>query len=702
MKKLPLLASFFTLIMSQPALAWQDVRQGCSDAYLEKAAEKDILILDCNIVVTGNLPAAWSEETEAIESISVDLPVGARVENALQQVAGLQQFRRSDAASANPTGQGVTLRGLGGNASSRLLLLLDDVPQADPFGGWIAWPGYDALRLAGIYVRKGGGIASAGPGALGGVIELDSRQNVEAVEAAIAYGSRDSVDAKANLERNLGGGNIALSGSYVRGDGFIPILRSQRGAVDRRAGYEQYGVALRAVAPVGDDTDLQANIRGFDDRRERGFAFSDNRNSGVDASLRLVSRPESGWQWNALGYVQIRDFENRFGSVAGDRNSVSLVLDQYSVPSTGLGAHVEVRPPLGDDVELRLGGDWRRTIGETKENFFFTGLVPGRNRIAGGRTDIWGGFAEGSWRATPDLTLTLGGRLDRWIIANGFRREINIGGTVRSDDRFAGRSGWEGTGRFGLAFTATDNLTLRGAAYSSWRLPTLNELYRPFRVGPDATAANELLSPERLKGGEASLDWDDGSRSFGVTAFFNQLDRAIANVTLGQGPGNFPGVGFVGANGTYRQRQNLGGVESRGVELRGEVRAGDFRLHGRYTYVNAEVEASGNSAPLNGLRPAQVPRHFASGGVVYDGYGLTMAIDARYVGGQYEDDGNSRRLADAFTVDAGLSYRIDDNFRLQLRGENIFDEEVQAAISSDNIVERATPRTLWLGIALAI
>ena len=65
----------------------------------------------------------------------------------LKQVPGVQLFRRSDSTSGHPTSQGVTLRALGGNASSRALLILDGVPQADPFGGWVNWPAYDAAGL---------------------------------------------------------------------------------------------------------------------------------------------------------------------------------------------------------------------------------------------------------------------------------------------------------------------------------------------------------------------------------------------------------------------------------------------------------------------------------------------------------------------------------------------------------------------------
>lgn len=650
--------------------------------------------LHCRIVVIGNLKGAFSEQTETITTVNVD---AGRIESSLLDVPGLQQFRRSDARSANPTSQGVTLRGLGGNASSRALLFLDDVPQADPFGGWVSWPGYDALNLASVRVRKGGGQASTGPGALAGVIEFDSAQYREAAELALAYGSRNSIDGKASYATNLGGGSLTAAASYARGDGFVPIVANQRGSVDRRAPYEQAGVSLRGVAPLNSSTELQANVRAFTDKRDRGVDFSDNANSGVDASLRLVDRT-GDWQWSGTAYVQVREFSSEFGAIAADRNSVTQTLDQFATPSTGLGARFEVRPPVGEQVELRLGGEWRRTSGETREFFTYVAGAPTRFRTAGGQTDSYGGFAELSYQPSDSITLSAGGRLDRWSITEGFRREVNIGGTVRSDDRFADRSGTEWTGRAGLGWEFADGFSLRGAAYRAWRLPTLNELYRPFRVGADATAANENLRPERVEGVDAGLAYDNGSLNLGVTIFRNRLNGAIANVTLGQGPGNFAGVGFVAAGGTYRQRQNLDAIVSKGVEVDAGIDLTDtVSLTAGYAFVDAEVRGSGVSAPLNGLRPAQVPRHFGNATFAYERQSISASATLRYIGAQFEDDANIRTLADAWTLDFDLGFEIMRGLRLQLRGENLFDARVEAAISGSGVIERANPRTLWLG-----
>tara|TARA_R110001606_G_scaffold109151_7_gene234696 strand:- start:1327 stop:3441 length:2115 start_codon:yes stop_codon:yes gene_type:complete len=695
----PLLASM--ALVSVPA--WGQEQAGNDD--------NQVVIADWRLpeIVVSGLPVTRGDNVYNAVEIAMD--DSQTVENSLRDVPGLQQFRRSDARSANPTSQGVTLRGLGGNASSRALLVLDGVPQADPFGGWVAWPGYDALALASARITRGGGSVTDGQGAISGTIELFSDNVGDLIELGAAYGSRNSVDADLLFGRELGQGQLTISANYARGDGFIPIIEGQRGSVDRPAEYEQAGLAVRFVAPLTDNVELQSNVRAFTDDRERGFAFSENHNDGADASIRLVDRT-SDWQWSALAYVQIRNFDVSFGGVADDRNSVSRVFEQFNVPSTGLGARFEVRPPVGDDVELRIGSDWRRTEGVTNENFFFADNdTPRRSRRAGGSTTTYGGFVEASVQASDALLLTGGGRVDFWSMDDGFRKEIELinpfPGSVRTDEQFIDRSDTEFTGRGGFAFEASDALTLRGAAYLGWRLPTLNELFRPFRVGSDATAANELLEPERVKGAELGLDWESGVAKFGITAFYNQLDNAVANVTLDNGPGVFPGVGFVAADGTYSQRQNLEAIKSRGIEIDAEFDLAELTegltFRAAYSYVDAKVDGTGDAAGIDGLRPAQVPRHNASGSIRWErDNGTGASLSARYIGQQYEDDVNILSLADAFTIDGRMALAVTDRLLVETRVENLLDARVDAAVGSNGIIERAFPRTFWVGLRAKI
>lgn len=636
---------------------------------------------DAIVVNGGLLPNNARNPLGATVLTDLESGMGARVENRLRDEAGIVQFRRSDGRTAHPTSQGVTLRGLGGNASSRALVTLDGVPQADPFGGWVAWSAYDAINLGGIAIARGGGSGADGPGALAGTIGLYSEMT-NGAEASLAYGSRDSWDASASVGGKVGSGHIAVDGRYGRGDGFVPVAKAQRGSVDRVAPYEQGGLGLRLRFDAGDNSRIEASLRGFSDRRDRGTDFTTSKVDGVDASLRFIHDRSGGTQWLALGYIQLRDFESGFASVAAGRNSVAPALFQR-VPATGLGARFELRPAFDGSNPLRVGADWRRTTGRTEEDFFFAGTVPGRHRIAGGSSDIVGAFAE--WESGDSgygFFWTVSGRLDHWRLGKGYRLERNIAGPVITDARFAARQGWEGSGRAGVRWS-WDDVSLRAAGYRGWRLPTLNELYRPFRVGAEVTTANEMLKPERLWGGEVGVDWNSGGTKLSATLFANHLTNAIANVTLAP---------------ILNQRQNLDAIDSKGVEVSAEQRIGPATLRATYAFTDAKVDASGGAATLDGRRPAQIAKHGGSVLLRSNASGPFGGFATlRYVGKQNEDDLGLLELDDALTLDAGLSWKLTKAISIEARGENLFDELVPAAISSAGIVERATPRTLWVG-----
>lgn len=656
------------------------------------------------IVVTGRaLTTPLGDEAYDIVTIDRDRLTGSasgRLDEVLKDVPGFQLFRRSDARSANPTSQGATLRALGGNASSRALLLLDGVPQTDPFGGWVSWPAYDPARLGQVRVTRGGGTGGNGPGALAGTIELISAapSDLAGFGADLAYGSRDGLDARLSGAGEIEGGFFSLSGNLGRGDGFVPVIASQRGPVDQPSPYAQASLSARAIVPVG-GYELQLSALGFTDMRNRGLDFTRIQTVGGDISARFV-----GPDVSLLAYRQQRRFENRFASVNAARTVVTPTLEQDAVPSHGTGGAAEYRPVQTDAAELRLGADVRRTGGETRERFFFVAGTPTRRRIAGGKTLTVGAFAEATIKPSEALTLTGGARIDRWRISDGRLREtvLSTGAAITTTD-FADRNGWRPTARAGVAFRPAGALTLRSAAYLGWRLPTLNELYRPFRLGPDATAANADLAPERLRGIEAGIDYRPLSTArLSVTAFANRLDDAIANVTLARGPSVFLGVGFVSAAGEFRQRQNLDAVTARGIEVDASLSLRAWSLSAGYAYSDARVQASGMAAALDGLRPAQTPRHSGSATLGWSaGTGTQASLTARYTGAQFEDDLNSQILRDALTFDASARLPLTPWLSLHARGENLADARVEAGITSDGIVERATPRTLWLGLRIA-
>lgn len=606
-----------------------------------------------------------------------------RIESVLGDVAGFQQFRRSDSRSANPSAQGATLRALGGNASSRTLVLLDGVPMADPFFGYIPFSALVPDRLSLIRVTRGGGSGAFGAGAVAGTIELASatRDQLPILGASAFYGSRDATEVSASLSPDLGGGYVTLSGRWDRGDGFQTTPKDQRVAATVPAAYEGWSTNVRAVAPISATSEVQFRATLFKDDRTLRFAGADSMSQGQDASIRFVSRGR--WKVDALAYIQARNFANIVISSSTFRKS----LDQRNTPSTGVGGKIELRPPVGDAHVLRIGTDIRLAEGDMFEDAYnaniAANLVTAR-RHAGGEQSMTGIFAEDDWSLGP-VVLTGGIRADRWSISDGFFTEVSAAGVPMQARRYADRSDWEVTGRAGILFRLSDAVALRGAGYTGYRLPTLNELYRPFVVFPVRTEANDGLTPEKLKGVEAGFDLTPAEGvDLGVTAFTNRLDDAIANVTTGT---------------NVRRRGNVDAVIAKGVEVTAGAHRGPWALTASYAYSRAKVRAPGMA--FNGLAPSQSPRHAASATLGWSpAAGPALSATLRYVSKQYEDDLQADVLPDALTMDAVARLPVGHGISLIARGENLFDETVVTR-NAGGSMDLGTPRTLWIGVRFA-
>ena len=656
------------------------------------------------IVITGRAlerdDAAVLRDVVRLDRRAIEQVSSRRIEDVLQQVAGVQSFRRAGSRSAHPTAGGLTMRALGGNAASRALLIVDGVPQQDPFGGWVDFPAVVTDLAGQITVTRGGGGVRWGPGALAGTVEIDSLAPSEAAggAASVRIGSRGARDARA---RWIGSGELgyALAGvAFVRGDGFVPIIAGDRGAADIPAPYRQVSARLRAGIALGPTLELQAGLSVLDDHRARGLRQSDNGTLAGDQSLRLVGRGATPFA--VMLYAQQRQFESRFAAADPGRATSRPTLNQYRVPSSGHGVRAELSTALGE-LGLRLGGDARSGSGETRELYAFVDGRPTRRRVAGGDYATIGAFGEALLNRN-DVTMEAAVRLDHWRLGQGdVREELLTGGLLR-DDRSGARTGLEPSVRLGASWEVADGARVRGSLYRGWRLPTLNELYRPFRIGLDAVAANASLRPERLSGGEIGLSFTPArGASVSLTAFAARLDNAIANVVLGQGPGLFPGVGFVAAGGQYLERRNLDWNDSRGVELDALLVRGAFDARLSASWSRTRVGASGAASALDGKPPPQTPAATVAAAAGWSGSrGERLALTARYVSRQFEDDLAREPLRSALTIGGSLSWPVAGRLALEAAVENLFDTRVETGIGGDGAIERAEPRTIWLGLAL--
>ena len=655
------------------------------------------------IVTAARLPPAPGDAAFSIIHLTPQqLQAEPRLDLALQQVPGISLFRRTSSAAENPTTQGVTLRSIAPSGAGRALVTLDGVPQNDPFGGWVIWTSLPAESLEGATIVRGAGAGPYGAGALSGVIQLDELSRPGAANIDISGGELGEVRGAGATVQSLGhNSTLFLSASGEHSNGWVPT-DGLAGPADDRLTLNDYNGAARIQTEIGRAV-LAVRGGAYHEDRSAGLVGANSSATGETGSVTLTAQPgpnELGWRLQA--WIRHSEFSNTSVSTPASRLFTTPANNQYATPATGWGANAALRGQAGSLV-WEAGGDLRAASGEDQELFKYVAPNLTQRRIAGGRTLVAGGYVEATW-APGDWLITGGGRIDGWWNMDGHRTETVVAtGATTFQSNPPDRSGAVPTGRIGIKRDLGDGLYFRSAAYTGFRAPTINELYRPFRVGNNVTEANSSLSPERLYGVEGGFGGLNGRLTWEATAFYNRLENAVTNVTVGMGPGpvaGFPGAGFIPAGGILTQRQNAGTINATGVEADASIRlASNLKFRAAADYTHARVDGGSVAPQLTGKLPAQAPAFTATGGFdlqVTQPFGVHA--DLRYESSRFDDDLNTVHLGPGTKVDARADFNFAPGAQIYVEATNLLDARIPTANTS-GVVAYDEPRVVRVGVS---
>jgi outer membrane receptor protein involved in Fe transport len=557
---------------------------------------------------------------------------GLTLDDQLRQIPGFSLLRRSSSVTAHPTSQGVSLRGLGPSGASRTLVLFDGVPLNDPFGGWVYWNRLPLSSLEAVEVARGSLSQLYGSAAMGGAIQLLPRApSPETLEVTARGGDRRTGDVEVFASDAAASGKwgYTLSGRLFDTDGFYVLSPENRGTVDRPAAVD-FGTLFGRVE-MGR---YHIGLNAFHETRENGTALQTN-----DTSLQSLDAGWSGdhWEWDAFGQTQ--RFRSTFSRILPDRSQEFLTARQdFDVNA------------WGGSTAWRSGGG------------FLAGADVRRASWTDQDQTLGGVYAQQTFGATPRLDLLAGARLDLWA-SQSTRTSFNP--------------------RLGALFRASDEVTVRASAYRGFRAPTLNELYRPFRVGNVETDANPDLREETLTGAEIGADFHPSSALFArLNVFRNRIDGAVGNVTISVTPQLIT-----------RRRENLDRVNADGLEAELRLRPSSmprWEVQASYLYTDSRVQRTG-------LRVPQVPRSQGSLGIVFDGP-VTVLLQERGAGRQFDDDLNQFPLPGYFVTDLSLRRPFGRQVEVFLSAENLFDRKVVTARTP--IETLGAPRLIQLGVKI--
>ena len=616
----------------------------------------DVTLAPATVTETVTVTAARTEQltrnvaasVNLIERESITRSPAVVADDVLRQVPTFSLFRRTSSLAAHPTAQGVSLRGVGPSGVSRTLVLLDGVPFNDPFGGWVYWTRVPLTGLERIEIVDGSTSSAYGNYAMGGVIHIVTTPSARrTIDVRSQYGNRHTPKVDISGSDVWGRLRASVDASFFDTDGYPIVAESERGKVDNNAAVNFQNVGGRIQYDINNR--VHAFVRGgyFHEDRDNGKASTidgteEANNTAwktVSGGLRARLPDTSDLQVNV--FADFNRFRSNFLAVpaANPPRSIGRMTLNQRVPTTGVGGMVQWSRALGLQQFLTAGTDLRWVDGDSEENGLdpITGTQVTLSRISGGTQRSIGFFVQDLITPAPNFTLTLAARVDSWRNYDGHNLETNVpAGTPTANDRptLPGRDDVVASPRFAALYHATGWLSVWGDVGWGFRAPTLNELYRQFRVGTVLTLANHQLGPERLVGGELGVRVTPvPGVSIRSTWYDNRVKDPVSNVT----------IATAGTNVT-QQRQNLGRTRITGIQTDAEYRIGAFlRLSGGYLYGRARVtEFDANPALVDKYLP-QVPKHRGSGQISYTNPRLfNAAVGFQAVGRQFDDDLNSR------------------------------------------------------------
>lgn len=589
-----------------------------------------------------------------------------RMDDALREVPEFSLYRRSSSRTANASLQGVSLRGLGGTAASRALVLADGISLLDPFGAWVYWDRIPRTAISAVEVVRGGASNLYGSDAMGGVVQFLIREP-EAPTFALetSYGNENTPDLSIWTGNRAGAWDYSAATGLSRTDGFILVPDSQRGSIDTKANVENASVYGRAGYQFdgGGKIFLRGNF--FNEFRNNGTPFQTNDThlgEGAGGFDRQFGVNDS---FSGRIYGDIETYHQTYSAVATDRNSETPTSTQH-VPEQVVGGGAQWTHTLGRSQTLVGGMDLSEVIGASVDTLF---SGPNQGRIGGGRQRTLGWFGEDLFHRS-NWTVVLAARLDDWSNFNGQLTLVPVSGDP-TVTLYPDRSDLAFSPRLSVLRTLNQHVSVTGSVYRAFRAPTLNELYRVFRVGSVTTLNNPALNAERLTGAEAGVNvtgWNQRCDLRG-TFFWNDIVDPVENVTL---------------TTTEAMKENLGRTRSRGVELDGVVRVTrDVQLTGNYAYIAADVvnyPVSPGGVDLTGLNVPQVPRNVFTWEMRYwRPSRVFLSVQGRLSSRQFNDDQNQYPLNGFYTMNLEAGRDLTRNVEIFGAIENLTNQRYQVA-----------------------
>ncbi len=621
------------------------------------------------------------------------------LDDSLRQIAGFTLFRRSSSKTSNPTTQGANLRGLAGSGASRSAVLLDGLSLNDAFGGWTFWSRVPNIAVEQAEVLRGGASAFYGDQGLSGAVNLRTKSFDEKpiFSFQTSAGMQKTFDGSLFTAYGKRGWNFDLALESFQIKGYIPTAENERGIIDTNANSRHNNGFLTIekrfdteTRRLGDAESLDGKIflktNIFSERRDNGTSLTNNRTYFRQLAFGADFVNEKAGAFQFRSFIEKQTYDQTFSAISNNRNTETLSRIQR-VPSQNFGANLFWTRSFGTNHVVSSSFEFKQVRGFSDEIIFVN------NRASslvgsGGNQQIFGIFAQDVWRVTEKLNLSFGVRFDFWENKNALVATRTLSNNLTNTTNFPDRKETAFSPRIAALYQINQNFSFVAVYAKSFRAPTLNELYRAFRVGNVLTLSNENLKSERADTFETGLNFVGFAKKLSLRGnfFIAEVSRPVVSITLTNAP-----------NLITRQRQNVGKTRARGFEFDAEYSPiSKLKLSASYLFTDSRVtDFPANPLLIDKFLPQVARQQITFQSIYRPTAKLTFSVQARISAAQFEDDLNTLRLRPYSTFDAFASYKF-KRFEIFTAIENIFDSRHDIGLTPNRTV--AAPRFVRVGL----
>lgn len=452
-----------------------------------------------------------------------------------EQIPGLFATSRGVMGYGVSTGAAgsINVRGIGSGA--QMLVLIDGHPQYMGLFGHPIADAYQTMLAERVEVLRGPASVLYGSNAMGGVINIVTRQQKKdgvRTNINVGTGSYGTVQTEATNRIRKNRFSSIVAASYNRTDGHRPDI-----------GFEQYG----GYAKLGYDINNTWNVYG--DVNVTHFNASnpgpvyepllDNNSRITRGMASFALQNNYKYSSGALGFFynwgrhKIND-----GYEMGKEPQTSL----FNSKDLMMGVSWYQSAILFKGNRLTLGFDYQHFGGESWNKVIATGeKEPGINK----KQDEFAGYIDVRQNFSTYLSMNVGLRMDHHS-----------------------HVGTELVPQGGLAFHLPRNTELKAMVSKGFRNPTIREMYMFPPQNPD-------LKPERLMNYELSFTQKllDGNLCYGANIYYINGDNTIMTTQV---------------NG-YPKNINTGFIENWGIESNiGYCINSQWKLNANYSWLHME------------------------------------------------------------------------------------------------------------------